>query len=235
MARVKPKLCPGCRSRLESGTRFCKTCGFQAEGRERDPSKRSVLVILLVFTGVLGAILVGALAGLWAQALGHVFVGLGALWLMGTSAFRESLAGTCRWRDGLLGVGTGLVLFGVSAVYVLALEALLSGAEAEVAEVVPLWLTLITNVLQPALIEEWLCRGVLWIALSRISSKGVTVFSSAALFALMHGLNGGYLFELPHRFLAGLGLGFLRLKTGSLLPCILAHGAWNLAAILLLE
>ena len=36
-----------------------------------------------------------------------------------------------------------------------------------------------------------------------------------------------YLFEVPHRFAMGLMLGWLRHRTGSLAPCVLAHALHN--------
>ena len=58
------------------------------------------------------------------------------------------------------------------------------------------------------------------------------------LFALSHGLKGGGLFELPHRFAGGRMLGWLRHTSGSLAPCILApcilaNVIWNAVAVLL--
>jgi membrane protease YdiL (CAAX protease family) len=50
---------------------------------------------------------------------------------------------------------------------------------------------------------------------------------AAALFAFLHGLNGGFFLEFPHRFVMGLMLGWLRARTGSLWPCVLAHFLHN--------
>ncbi len=66
----------------------------------------------------------------------------------------------------------------------------------------------------------------------RIAGPGTTLFATAMLFAFMHGLNGGWLLEVPHRFLAGLGLGWLRLRTGSLWPGIFGHALLNSLAVL---
>ncbi|HVS20160.1 MAG TPA: CPBP family intramembrane glutamic endopeptidase, partial [Planctomycetota bacterium] len=80
---------------------------------------------------------------------------------------------------------------------------------------------------------EWLCRGVLWQALRRVAPTAVTVALSALLFGLLHALNGGFWLEVPHRFVFGLLLGWLRARSGSLGPCVIAHGANNLLAVLL--
>jgi membrane protease YdiL (CAAX protease family) len=55
---------------------------------------------------------------------------------------------------------------------------------------------------------------------------------TALLFALLHGLGGTDPFEIPHRFTGGLVLGWLRHRTASLLPCILAHLVHNLLAVI---
>ena len=81
--------------------------------------------------------------------------------------------------------------------------------------------------------EELLDRGVLWEASRRILSPGRTLLLTAALFTIGHGLQGGYL-VYPHRFVAGLVFGWLRLRSGSVLPPIAAHltcnGTWVLLA-----
>ena len=44
-------------------------------------------------------------------------------------------------------------------------------------------------------------------------------------------LFSGISLEVPHRALGGVFLGILRYKSGSLLPCVLAHFLNNLAAV----
>jgi len=65
----------------------------------------------------------------------------------------------------------------------------------------------------------------------RNGSPGVAIFLSAALFALVHGLNGGFLLELPHRFVGGVVMGWLRHRSGSLVPGFLAHLLNNVLAV----
>jgi sodium transport system permease protein len=88
-------------------------------------------------------------------------------------------------------------------------------------------------VLYPALAEEWLNRGVLWVALERIAKPATVILCTAFAFAVMHGLNGGRYLELPHRFAGGLLLGWLRHRTGSLAPPIAGHATLNLIACLM--
>ncbi len=87
-------------------------------------------------------------------------------------------------------------------------------------------------ILLAPLLEEALCRGALWQAVRRIAGRPQTVVVTAAVFALLHMQNGGLLLELPHRFLVGLFLGWLRLHGGSVWPCMVAHAVLNTAAML---
>ena len=68
------------------------------------------------------------------------------------------------------------------------------------------------------MIEEWLCRGVLWAACRRVTGTAGTLFVTAVIFAILHGLNGLSLLEMPHRFVSGLILGWLRWRTRSVVP-----------------
>ena len=85
----------------------------------------------------------------------------------------------------------------------------------------------------PALFEEWVCRGVLWAALRRITGPRMTILLTAGLFGLLHGLNGAGFLEAPTRFVMGLALGWLRLRTGSLWPPIALHFVNNALALLI--
>lgn len=82
--------------------------------------------------------------------------------------------------------------------------------------------------------EELLCRGVVIAALLRLGNRRSALLISSVLFAFLHGLGGGYVFELPHRFVSGLLFGALRLMSGRLGPAVLAHALHNAACELLL-
>jgi membrane protease YdiL (CAAX protease family) len=73
------------------------------------------------------------------------------------------------------------------------------------------------------LFEEVLFRGVLLPVLARTMGAAPAVLASAAVFGLAH-LSLG---ELPPLLVLGLGLGWLRLRSGRLGPCVLMHGLWN--------
>lgn len=75
------------------------------------------------------------------------------------------------------------------------------------------------------LVEECLCRGILL----ETARPALALPLSAAFFALAHGLSA---FLLP-LFFMGWCLGLLTLRTRTLLPAILLHGAFNLFSLCL--
>jgi membrane protease YdiL (CAAX protease family) len=85
------------------------------------------------------------------------------------------------------------------------------------------------------LIEELMFRGVLLSALMRRLSTGLSVAICAVLFGVVH--LGGLDFEwyaLPNLILLAAALCWLRLKSASLWPAILAHSVYNLFALVAL-
>lgn len=71
--------------------------------------------------------------------------------------------------------------------------------------------------------EEVLFRGALLDGLRRRHGDGVALAGSAAAFALLH----LHPVHLVTAFLSGLLLGWLRLRTGRVWPCVLAHAVHN--------
>lgn len=82
----------------------------------------------------------------------------------------------------------------------------------------------------PALVEEFALRGVVMNSLRRFGD-GFAIFTSAALFGLMH----GNLIQAPFAFVAGLALGYADVAAGSLWPSILAHLINNFFATLVTD
>jgi membrane protease YdiL (CAAX protease family) len=82
------------------------------------------------------------------------------------------------------------------------------------------------------LVEELLFRGVLLSALMKRWHVGWAVAGSSLLFALIHlpGLQYQW-YALPNLILLALLLAGLRLRSGSIWPAVLAHGANNLLAV----
>jgi membrane protease YdiL (CAAX protease family) len=81
----------------------------------------------------------------------------------------------------------------------------------------------LTAVVLAPLFEETIFRGVLLPVVGRELGPQWGVVISAAVFAVAH-LSLG---ELPPLLMLGLGLGWLRWRTGSLGSCVLMHALWN--------
>jgi len=88
---------------------------------------------------------------------------------------------------------------------------------------------LIKSALLAPVCEEFFFRGYLQRAMSRFSQRKA-VLLAALIFALAHGLS---LYGFLPRFLLGLLLGLLLEKTETLLACILVHGCYNAAIVII--
>lgn len=81
--------------------------------------------------------------------------------------------------------------------------------------------------LLPAACEEIVLRGVVLPSLRPALGAAGAVAASALLFALIHDA-----YRMPFTFAVGLGLGALRVRTGSLVPPVLAHALLNTTTFL---
>lgn len=88
----------------------------------------------------------------------------------------------------------------------------------------PPWSAVVLVVACPAICEELLFRGFLLTRLIPLLGRRDAWLLQGTLFAIIH-LSPAM---LPSHFVAGLVLGHLRLRTGSLLPGMAVHAAWNL-------
>jgi ABC-2 type transport system permease protein/sodium transport system permease protein len=93
----------------------------------------------------------------------------------------------------------------------------------------PLAFTLLTMALVPAFFEEWFFRGYLFPALHTKTTTATAIVVSALAFGLFHAINPSPL--APERVvsttLVGLVLGWVRWRTGSVLPGMVLHGVNN--------
>jgi membrane protease YdiL (CAAX protease family) len=87
----------------------------------------------------------------------------------------------------------------------------------------PIWLSLVTSAVMPAVFEELMFRGVIQQSLQRVVGLRLAIAVQAMLFSTMH-LDSFY--ALPH-FAFGCLAGFLRTVAGALWPCMLLHFGWN--------
>lgn len=89
-------------------------------------------------------------------------------------------------------------------------------------------LSVLSVAVAPALIEELLFRGAIMGTLLKFG-KGFAVFTSAFLFALVH----GNLVQIPFAFLVGLVIGALVIETNSIWTGVIIHFANNFVSVCL--
>lgn len=244
--------CARCGAALGAAAKFCGACGATTSshrdtvrarmGEAHTLERRHVLAVGVVFSGTLvGLVAVAralgdgaedAVVAAWTFAT-QVCAGLAALALLGRGSLADSFARAPGVRAVLVAVPVGALAFAVAHVWVdVVLGQTLKGlADDDVVATgvgVPLVLAVIVGA---PLVEEWVDRGVLWRALAPLTTPRGQIVVSAVLFALAHGLGGGFFLEFPHRFVGGLALGALRARSGSLVPPIIAHMTWNAFAV----
>ena len=92
-----------------------------------------------------------------------------------------------------------------------------------------LWTAIVYIAVMPAVVEEIAFRGLIQTQLGKVVKPSEALVLTAVLFAIIHVsvFSGIYLFAL------GLLLGFLRQRSGSLVPGITLHFLHNLAIVLI--
>ncbi len=84
------------------------------------------------------------------------------------------------------------------------------------------------------LVEEFLFRGAIFSALSRARGVKFAFIATSIIFIILHIENFDYWLGLVSVGLVSVGLIILRLRFGSLIPCIIAHSVYNVSLLLLL-
>ena len=87
-------------------------------------------------------------------------------------------------------------------------------------------LTVLATAAVPALMEEFACRGIMLGALKKYG-EGFALVTSAVMFGIMH----GNFEQMPFAFLVGLVLGFVAIKSDSLLIVMAIHAFNNFIPI----
>lgn len=91
----------------------------------------------------------------------------------------------------------------------------------------PPWSAVVLCVVCPAIFEELIFRGFLLERLIPLLGRRDAWLLQGSLFAIIHLAPA----SLPSHFVMGLVLGHLRLRTGSLLPGMCVHAAWNFTVL----
>jgi sodium transport system permease protein len=93
----------------------------------------------------------------------------------------------------------------------------------------PLWQALLVICLAPAICEELAFRGFILSGLRRLGHKWGAIVLTSVLFGLAHGI----LQQSLGATVIGIVIGYIAVKTGSLLPGVLYHGVHNSLSILI--
>lgn len=251
-AAAAPNFCPSCGAPWEPAWTSCLWCAERAaqrqQGRERrsSPTKPVVSALGLYFVMLLTTIVVAAIV-VWgdqaASAAGEVKAELAIgivdsiivlLWCaFSWTSIRSGLRVLAAGKWYLAAVGVALVTFALAGI---AVEVLVRVFDIDqILYTQPFlelgygWgLIILLVCVQPAVIEELAFRGVMLSALRRVLDSRDAIVVSALLFMVIHLT----VLSFPHLFIIGLALGYLRVKTGSLYPGMLAHFVHNLLVVL---
>ena len=88
-------------------------------------------------------------------------------------------------------------------------------------------LSVISTAIMPALVEEYACRGIVFGTLLPFG-EGFALLTSSIIFGVMH----GNFDQMPFAFFVGLILGYVRIRSGSIWPCMIIHFLNNLFSVL---
>jgi membrane protease YdiL (CAAX protease family) len=80
------------------------------------------------------------------------------------------------------------------------------------------------------IVEELMFRGYILDAINRKHSDWTAIIWSSILFGLLHFLGGS--FYIGSALIGGIIYGWIRVRTGSLLPSIACHMMWNMLALI---
>lgn len=240
--------CPHCSRGVRAKERFCVHCGRALTGdavtrATSQETRAAVQAATLQYLGVLLLVLLArALRSheetpsstvVDSSLFNVALVTVGVVGALRIGDWKSCVGNSASLGEIGLGAGIAIPVLGLNLVVIGLFSVMMGGEFLLVDWEIPedFALLIIAIAVLPALCEEWVCRGVLWASLRRVSDARMTLILTSVLFALLHGLGGAGFLELPTRFLAGLVLGWLRLRTKSLWPSIAAHFVNNALAV----
>ena len=91
-----------------------------------------------------------------------------------------------------------------------------------------IFIAVLSTAVLPAVLEEFIIRGIVMQPLRRFGDK-FAIVASALIFGIMH----GNMVQIPYTVVAGLFLGYLAIATGSLWPSIILHFINNFYSVAL--
>lgn len=245
--------CRRCGAELPQRAAFCQQCGCErptniikrraSDRHENDQRWKAVRDTIAFYTIILATIIPLAWVDESSMATAQLIVsGIDAIiitatvfiWripILPTLAFKRTVKNIVPITVGLL-----IALLGFNLLYHHILLTIFPGiTELQYRDAFDLAgyglaIQLFSIAVMPAIWEEIAFRGLIQERLQRLLSPSEALILTSILFGIIH----CNFWSAPVLIIIGIGLGWLRLKTGSLLPSIIVHGLHN-ACILLLE
>lgn len=230
--------CPGCGAALRPDAAFCSSCGrarLVAVPAAPPPAQGSLFHAIWLYVALLAVQLV---VMAYARITEDAFVadtGGTLLFAVATLAFylpvRRHLAGASgsfglRWPWALAIIAGAVVIAALVKAYIAGVTSAFGIHQAGTLE----WLgdepwpwTIALVVVMPALVEELAFRGVIYSGLRTSLTVGESLVVSSFAFAMIHLSIPTMLTHFP----LGLYFGWLRHRSGSLWPGVLAHACHN--------
>jgi membrane protease YdiL (CAAX protease family) len=242
--------CISCTRPLKTGAAFCSWCGHRVgdplpnrsneirarvqQARRAEAGWGGVRSVILIYFSLLGGFALESLIGKSTSGVTAEFIGDGILAftvIVVSLLYRSELkAAIGRVGFGWKGYAAILAASGPIVIAVLAYVAGLSrlfrlhqDAELRVYEGVPLAWTVLSFVVVPAIFEELAFRGVMFGLLRRSLEAREAIILTAVAFGLLHLSVPTLITHVP----MGLYFGWLRHRSGSLYPSVLAHALHN--------
>lgn len=230
-------VCVECGAELGAAARFCARCGCPTvalpPSEPRWPQVVSVLrlwIALLAVSGVTGI-------AMYISGSDSPSYDLGAT---AAFAFISLIAAAANYKDvwpllwakitprnlvETVVISAAMIVF--IRLYLAALGPLgieeYSYTESYIKHDYPIYLAVLSIAVFPPIFEEIVFRGVIWAKLERVGKPTEVLVIQACLFSVLHLSPAVFI----SHFLLGLGLGWLRRTSGSLIPGMIAHAALN--------
>jgi membrane protease YdiL (CAAX protease family) len=246
--------CAGCQRRLRAGTLFCPGCGQGLDGSAPAPARRDdgavrarladhaqelkrvgwLFGLLLAMSLLLGLVARGGDSP-WPTVVvsaidALIVVAFAATrWRKLLFLFRLHPIGARRWLEILAAAAAFLLAMWLWFGFLERLGVPFSTSTGDMARAGwPVWSMLLLVSVMPAVFEELAFRGVIQSSLERVFNARDAWLIQAALFSALH-LSP---IVFPSHFAMGLAFGLIRMRSRSLYPGMLLHGAWNALVVL---
>ncbi len=238
MSEAPPRSCAGCAAPVAEAARFCSRCGLSVDAAAHPPRwpelkvALELWVLLILCSGGIGIAM--RLTG--SQSPTYELTGTVAMAVLVIAfavSMRRDLSVSLAPRSLLLALvaAGGLVAFihlYLAGLSLLTIEEVPMLDQYESSQW-PMWSAVLMIGVAPAIFEEIAFRGIIYRRLERVGGPREALVVQAAMFSIIHLLPASFI----SHFVIGLTLGWLRQRTASLLPGMVAHFTYNTTLLLL--